>query len=433
MFCAKRIKVKNKFSLIELMTVILIILLLMSLLMPTFSQLKMNARNSLCKGQLRQIGVLINSYAGEHNGYLPNDLKTDIPKSAVNVSGKSMSINNEFYSNWNGHLLPYVDSGLKNYNRTSKLRKDGEVYTYDTVYGTFPNKGTTKPADELDGGWAVIRDACYKGGFHELKLFICPEIHANTYDIGISNTFNGLTIPRVSEMTHYLGFVNMAWDYIGGGVPTTYLANDIFFGFDGPYMTPQQSLRVDQIQSISKKALLIEGGIAWAKGTNGEPAYLYYRLNRGDLTANGTNKYDTGTHKLNFVHDDKTKIFWIMKLSYYDAFPFVNQNSASKAELANKFNNAFAGKAAMLISSTASYYGDQYTIISYIDPADKPFDNFFNANTANPLFPFETFDEPEFHYLTGSMNVLFGDNSVITKDQVWLAQNRALIGQQTQD
>lgn len=425
----------KKFSILELMVVVLVILLLISLTIPSFSKLKMNARSSICKNQLRQIGILFNSYIADNGGYLPNDLSTDIPKSFVNVSGKSVQINNSFYKNWNGHLLPYLDHGLKNYNRTSKLRKDGEIYTYDYVYGTFPNKGTIKPVDELDGGWIVIKDAVYKGGYNNLKLFICPEIHANTFDIGISNTFNGLKLPRINEVTHFLGFTDLLWDYVtSNGLPTTYIANDVFFGFDGPYMPPQASLRVDQLSNASKKAFLVEGGITWAKDTNGEPSYVYYRMVRGDLTVNGVSKDKTGYHNINYVHDTKEGPFWIMKMGYYDFFPFPDWSPSRKQELADKFNAAFSGNASMLLNATNSYGGDQYTIISYLDPSEKPFDSFFAANTAGAaLKPFELYDEPEFHYLTGNMNVLFGDGSVETKDQTWLSKNRAFIAQQTKE
>lgn len=408
------------FSIIEMLTVTFIILLLMSLIAPSFSKLKMNARSSLCKNQLRQLGVLFNSYATDHDGLLPNDLKTDIPKSFEKVGSNTVTLNNELYSNWNGHLLPYLNSGLKSYQRTSKLRKDGEIYTYDYVYGK--NTGTTSPADELDGAWIVIRDACYKGGFNDLKQFICPEIHTNTYDVGISNDFNGLKIPRVSQMTHWQGFVNMGYGYLGGGTPTTYLANDVFFGFDGPWMPPQKSLRFDQINNLSNKALLIEGGLAWAKGSNGEPEYLYYRLSKGYLGVNGITKGGTGGHVLNYVHDTKDT-FWVMSCRLYEYFPSFWMPWNEKREIADKFNIAFAGKAAMVEGD----YG--YSIISFIDPADKPFDAFFAKNPPNtPLLPFVTFNEPEYHYLTGNMNLLFGDGSVSTKDQGWLSMNRHLIG-----
>lgn len=399
------------------MTVTLIILLLISLIVPSFSKLKMKARSSLCANQLRQMGVLFNSYATDHDGYLPNDLSTDIKPTSVS--------NNAFYYGWSGHILPYVDSGLKTYNRTSKLRKDGEVYTYDYVYGK--NKGTTNPEEELDGGWIVIRDACYKGGFNELKLFICPEIHASTYDVGVSTDFNGLKIPRVLQMSNWLGFPDMSYNYLGGSLPTTYLANDTFFGADLNSGRILPSLRLDEINTVSKKAFVIEGGLGWAKGTNGEPEYIYYRINKGYLGANGISKTGTGGHVLNFVHDTNES-FWVMNCQLYNYFPSYWMPWEQKHEIAVKFNNTFSGKAMMVEGD----YG--YSIISYLDPATKPFDAFFLANPPGvALLPFELFDEPEFHYLTGDMNVLWGDGSANTNNQSWLSMNRKFIGSLTQE
>jgi prepilin-type processing-associated H-X9-DG protein len=408
-----RMKTTKSFNLIELITVILVILLLISLTIPTFSKLKMSARSTLCKGQMRQLGVLFTSYTTDFDGYLPNDLKTDIKTSTFS--------NNELYANWNGHLLPYLDSGIKTYNRTSRLRCDGEIYTYDYVYRK--NNGTTNPDEPLDGGWIVIKDSTYKGGYNTLKLFICPEVHANTYDVGISNDFNGLKIPRVSQLANWMGFVNMGYGYLGGGTPATYLANDIFFGFDGPSMSPQSSLRLSQINVISKKALLIEGGLGWAKGSNGEPEYLYYRISKGYLGANGIWKTNTGGHVTNYVHDTNES-FWVMNCYLNNYFPSYWMSWGAKREIALKFNTAFSGRAMMVEGD----YG--YSIVSYIDPSTGPFDKFFLANPPGvALLPFDLINEPEFHYLSGDMNVLFGDGSVITKNHGWLSMNRQFIGQ----
>lgn len=398
---------KKKFSIIELLTVILVILLLISLLIPFFVSLKINAQTALCKNQMRQLGVLMTSYAASHDGYLPNDNQLDIP--APSISNQ----NNNYYANWNGHLLPFLDNGIKSYNRTSKLTYDGSVYTYDYSKG----QSTFAPADELTGGWVVIRDACYKGGYNDLKLFICPAIHAGTYDIGVSNDFNGTKIPRISQMANWNGFVDHGHGHLGGGLPTTYLANDVFFGFDGPYMGLQLPLRIDQINAVSKKAFLVEGGLGWAKNSNGEPEYLYYRISKGYLSGNiGTSKASTGGHVHNYVHD-RIGTFWLIPTNrgWTDMEPM--------REIATKFNIAFAGKASMV------EYDFNYNIFTQIDPQAKPFDKFFKAYPGVAILPYVTFDEPEFHYLEGNMNVLFGDGSVMTKDKAWLSMNRALIGQ----
>jgi|GEM_PF-5560213 len=58
------------------------------------------------------------------------------------------------------------------------------------------------------------------------------------------------------------------------------------------------------------------------------------------------------------------------------------------------------------------------------------FTSFLKANGYNgTLKPFTQYaDEPnDFKYLTGNMNVLFGDSSVLVKDQAWLCNNRRKI------
>ena len=120
-------KVLNKFSIIELMTVVLIVLLLMSLTIPIFVNLKLNARTIICKNNLRQMGVLITSYQSNNGSYLPNDesfyrhsdgaacgyvgecKRPHIPGDIPFAGGKT---NNSLYQNWNGHLIPYLEVNL---------------------------------------------------------------------------------------------------------------------------------------------------------------------------------------------------------------------------------------------------------------------------------------------------------------------------------
>lgn len=396
--------INKKFSLLELMAVTLIILLLLSLLIPVFLQMKSKAKTALCKDQLRQIGIIITTYTSDNNGYLPDDQKTDIKQSALS--------NDEFYRDWNGHLLPYIDSGLKSYNRSSALRKSGEVYV-----NLGNGKSSVNPTDQFSGGWIVIKDAYEKGGFNELKLFICPEIHNHTYDIGVSNTFNGLKVPKIDNLAD--DFPANGWDFLGGGIPTTYLANNIFFGQNTP-----SSLRIDQINTISKKVYIAEGGLAWPKDTNGAPKYVYYNLTGGDL--GGDFRYrsiskNTGYHKVNYVHDTISG-FWVMdKMLIHDS-----------KDIKNKFNMLFKNQAEM-VENEDSYDWCYYNIISYIDPYDKPFDNFFSANGIGVPNPFVSYDEPEFHYLIGNMNLLFGDGSVDTKSQEWIYNNKIFFAQLTKE
>lgn len=434
--------IKKSFSIVELMTVAFIILALMTLITPIFSKLKMNARSTLCKNQLRQMGALTTSYQTDNSGFLPYKSMTDIPTPHVG--------NNQLYQFWNGHLLPYMNVELKEkYTRHAMVTKVGVTRYLQSQLGKTENP---PPADVFESGWIVIDDAFRKGGFQDLKAFICPEIHQNTFDVAAAIRYNGIKIPRITQISSNGGVTSFGsfggdndrgWS---GGLPTTYLANDIFFGLRAEnYQVASNSLRIDQITEISQKAFLLEGGLAdpFGVSSNGAISSPYYSATHfggnydsfgggGDLAIN--NLTSPQFHKLSFVHDEIDK-FWVMPVgmwSYY--FPSWWMSKSAKDEIADKFNIQFAGKASMIAGGHTTSGFPGYNIISYIDPENgNVFKDFFEANpphaALNKFIPY--IDEPnDYKYLTGSMNVLFGDGSVQTKDQSWLCKSRLKIALQ---
>lgn len=419
------------FSIIELMIVVLVILLLISLAVPAFSKLKMNARAAICKSNLKQIGTLVTSYQSDHYGYLPyknangkyssDNGKSDIPIPTVG--------NNELYRNWNGHLLPYMDVYLPDkYTRYAMLTKKECTRYFHAQLGGPENP---PPADILKGGWVVVDDAYRKGGYQDLKIFICPEIHQNTIDVMANIKFNGIKIPRISQLCNQ-GFQDVGgYDYgMNGGIPTTYLANDIFFGYYGK----NNSYRVDEINDISEKALIIEGGFLF------DPIYVpyysvahsnYYGVIDGSDLSSTSVLNPNSYQKTSYVHDDFNE-FWVMNSQpwrYY--FPSMWMNRDNAMNIAMKFNDYFNGKASMISGclTPSGFFG--FSIVSFVDPQNGDiFKDFFTTN--NPGVPLTNFiaftDEPnEYNYLTGNMNVLFGDGSVLTKDQAWMCNNRRQI------
>jgi prepilin-type N-terminal cleavage/methylation domain-containing protein/prepilin-type processing-associated H-X9-DG protein len=71
---------KRAFSLIELLVVMSIIAILAMLLLPSVGVVRDAARMTTCAGRLRQLGVVVLTYAQEHRGSLaPSQATTGIP------------------------------------------------------------------------------------------------------------------------------------------------------------------------------------------------------------------------------------------------------------------------------------------------------------------------------------------------------------------
>ncbi len=428
----QNILVKNKkFSIVELLTVVLIILLLISLIIPNFAKLKMSSRQTLCKSQMKQIYSLMNSYATDNGGYLPNDdagMGDGGGKPYHNDIPATPGLNNALYMNWNGHLLNYLNLDLP------------DRYYRNANFDFATGKVLPAPlADKAKNAWAVINDAVTKGGYQDLRLFICPEIWANTFDVHVSDTNNGIKVPRISNLFTHYGET---------GTPTTYLANWQLFGMGTFYKTDpvpkNNSLRLDEIPDISGKLFLLEGGLAQGSGWCyarrpffylGNIPYEGYDLGRGH-PGDIDNRYAKTTaakqhHKLSFVHDNHDE-FWI---SSNATIPnFVGDYVNYRYSIALKFNQKYAGKAYMIPCTIDSSSGDpSYVIVSYIDPQNGTiFDDFLKENPGigNSWGNFEAYvDSPnDFHYLVGDMNVLLGDGSVTLKDTGWLTTNRLQYG-----
>ncbi|MFC1582430.1 type II secretion system protein [Planctomycetota bacterium] len=93
---------KNGFSLIELLVVIAIIMLLVALLMPIVTSVRIRAKTAVCISNLRQLGVGLQVFTGDNKGQLPGNYYGPLPTWYCEVH------ENIILTPQTGSIFPYV-------------------------------------------------------------------------------------------------------------------------------------------------------------------------------------------------------------------------------------------------------------------------------------------------------------------------------------
>ncbi|MBN1553982.1 MAG: type II secretion system protein [Phycisphaerae bacterium] len=141
---------RRGFTLIELLVVIAIISLLVSILLPSLTKAKQLARQVVCSGNLRNIGVAFQMYQSEWDGDYPACIIWE-----PHPSGKSPYS----YYRWTHQLIPYLtdidwsDNDIANYGMNPKYFCPEDIATYSmNAYkagGTTFYGWTSKPYETL--------------------------------------------------------------------------------------------------------------------------------------------------------------------------------------------------------------------------------------------------------------------------------------------
>ena len=130
---------KRNFTLIELLVVIAIIAILAAMLLPALQQARARAHSTRCISNLKQCGIVANSYLDDHRNYWPcGNRNQNIP---ISVNGKTVQTNIYTYNLYKGK---YVGEGVADDTDTgafscpSMVRKTNNPsnYNYPQVYGT---------------------------------------------------------------------------------------------------------------------------------------------------------------------------------------------------------------------------------------------------------------------------------------------------------
>jgi len=103
----------KKFSLIELLVVIAIIGILASLLMPSLSKSRGQARAAVCKNNLKQAGIALQMYAGDNEDALMTNIHYNTISGKYVFGDSSEGALHEVNNGESGYVEAYLSSNHK--------------------------------------------------------------------------------------------------------------------------------------------------------------------------------------------------------------------------------------------------------------------------------------------------------------------------------
>lgn len=412
----KKLKRAN-FSLIELLTVIVVILILMTLAIPNVHQIRKKSKSIICANQLKQLGTLLRTYANDNNGYLPYS------RNSPSYGRGTYSYNDRrlgrLYGLWSGHLLPYFNVDLPSWDkgdfyhdkaRAKNISGRRRIIFQENLDDI--DQWASVANNENSGNWKLLHDMFYEGGYGSLKTFICPEA---------VTTFNAhaLTknryIPRVSGIlppTSGLGLY---------GLPSSYLGNGQLF----------QTKRLEDVNRSN--FLLLEGCDQFSQDVRGlmTPVNFTKYFSGKCAYGGGVNNIIYGWSpwtqnpasappptSASFMHDD-TKEIW----SSWQAYMPISS--------VNQYNKIFSP------FSIASYIWDrpeykQSFLLANKYPGEK-WENYEAPFTKGRFKIYRYYSEDhQPSSMFGKMNILTVDLSVKSSHMGWLYENGRTLGQNTE-
>ena len=145
-------KIRNEFTLIELLVVIAIIAILASMLLPALKSAKNVSKDSVCKSNLKQIGILTFNYLMDYNEMIP---KPGDNSASPYYYDDVHTIYTSF-SPWN-RIAYYGDSrispnGSGQYFLTDSYMRPG-LWTCPSMLDTARNGGQKLGDSMASGGW----------------------------------------------------------------------------------------------------------------------------------------------------------------------------------------------------------------------------------------------------------------------------------------
>ena len=152
---------RSAFTLVEVIVVIVIVCILAALLVPTINRSNERAQVAKCAGNLRQIGVASQLYAGEHNGAFPGISQGNWPfgdcvdRDTGQLTGPGALVQGEYASDPKVFYCPSYPVKALGFPNTDAAWDNGRGYFGYCYFGGFTASGDGIVMSDLSKSFAL--------------------------------------------------------------------------------------------------------------------------------------------------------------------------------------------------------------------------------------------------------------------------------------
>ena len=187
------------FTLIELLVVIAIIAVLLAILLPSYRKAKEKVRETMCKSNLRSVGIAVAMYLDANDRKLPNTGSSN-QFLWFDSAGRRLQPGSS-NSYWGIYYYDYLKN-TKIFGCPSLVRTDRLIYTYGTTNASDPSKLIQNAAFGLNHH-SKARGVNTERIKNQAEFLFCADHAEPRPDGGSDDSFHNNDVKGAMNLTQY--------------------------------------------------------------------------------------------------------------------------------------------------------------------------------------------------------------------------------------